>query len=394
MKFKQLSELDLSGKRVFIRADMNVPLTDRGTISSDARIKAALAAICMARDADGAVMVTSHLGRPTEGDPSPEDSLAPVAARLAELLGQPVRLQTNWVDGGFELKPGEVVVLENSRLNRGEKTNSEALAARMAKLCDIYVYDACSTAHRSEATIHALALAAPVVCAGPQMTAELNAFSRALLHCERPLTAIVGGAKVSTKLAILSNLAETADQLIVGGGIANTFLLAAGFPVGKSLVETDMVEDVKRIIIRIATRGAIVPIPTDVVVARSFFASAEAVVKSVRDVQPDEMILDIGPETAARYAALVGKAASIVWNGPLGVFEFDAFANGTRTVGEAVAASSSYSLAGGDDTIAAIARFGLGERIDHISNAGGAFLEFLGGKNLPAIDALTQRSEH
>ncbi|MFT3734824.1 MAG: phosphoglycerate kinase [Rhodocyclaceae bacterium] len=393
MKFRQLSDQDLRDKRVLIRADLNVPLTERGQISNDARIKSAIPAIRMALDAGAAVMVTSHLGRPTEGDPSPEDSLAPVAARLTEMLGKPVRLQTNWVDGGFEIRAGDIVLLENCRLNRGEKANSEALAARMARLCDVYVYDAFSTAHRAEATIHALALAAPAACAGPNMAAEMQAFNRALVQADRPLTAIVGGAKVLTKLAILNNLADNVDQLIVGGGIANTFLLAAGFPVGKSLVETDMVEDVKRIIIRIATRGATVPIPTDVVVAKSFFASAEAVVKSVRDVQPDEMILDIGPATAARYATLLGQARSIIWNGPLGVFEFEAFAHGTRTVGEAIAAAPAYSLAGGDDTIAAISRFGLGDRIDHISHAGGAFLEFLGGKSLPAIDALTRRAD-
>ncbi|GAB4061057.1 phosphoglycerate kinase [Uliginosibacterium sediminicola] len=394
MQFKKLSDLDLAGKRVFIRSDLNVPQDDRGAITDDTRIRASVPGIRLALDKGAAVMVTSHLGRPTEGDFQPADSLAPVAARMSELLGQPVRLIQNWVDGGFEVKPGEVVLLENCRVNKGEKKNSAELAAKMAKLCDIYANDAFATAHRAEATTQALALAAPVACAGPLLAAELEALGKALLAPESPLIAIVGGSKVSTKLSILDSLADKVDQLIVGGGIANTFLLAAGFPVGKSLVEADLVEEAKRIIIKMATRGAVVPIPSDVVVATEFSPTAKAVVKSAKDVQPDEMILDVGPETAAKLAGLLKAAKTIVWNGPLGVFEFEAFANGTKVVGEAIAESSAMSLAGGGDTIAAIAKFGLGERISYISTAGGAFLEFLEGKTLPAVEALEQRASN
>jgi phosphoglycerate kinase len=394
MQFKKLSDLDLAGKRVFIRSDLNVPQDDRGAITDDTRIRASVPGIRLALDKGAAVMVTSHLGRPTEGDFQPADSLAPVAARMSELLGQPVRLVQNWVDGGFEVKPGEVVLLENCRVNKGEKKNSAELAAKMAKLCDIYANDAFATAHRAEATTQALALAAPVACAGPLLAAELEALGKALLAPESPLIAIVGGSKVSTKLSILDSLADKVDQLIVGGGIANTFLLAAGFPIGKSLVEADLVEEAKRIIIKMATRGAVVPIPSDVVVATEFSPNAKAVVKSAKDVQPDEMILDVGPETAAKLAGLLKAAKTIVWNGPLGVFEFDAFANGTKVVGEAIAESSAMSLAGGGDTIAAIAKFGLGERISYISTAGGAFLEFLEGKTLPAVEALEQRASN
>ncbi len=394
MQFKKLSDLDLAGKRVFIRSDLNVPQDDRGAITDDTRIRASVPGIRLALDKGAAVMVTSHLGRPTEGDFQPADSLAPVAARMSELLGQPVRLIQNWVDGGFEVKPGEVVLLENCRVNKGEKKNSPELAAKMAKLCDIYANDAFATAHRAEATTQALALAAPVACAGPLLAAELEALGKALLAPESPLIAIVGGSKVSTKLSILDSLADKVDQLIVGGGIANTFLLAAGFPVGKSLVEADLVEEAKRIIIKMATRGAVVPIPSDVVVATEFSPTAKAVVKAAKDVQPDEMILDVGPQTAAKLAGLLKAAKTIVWNGPLGVFEFEAFANGTKVVGEAIAESSAMSLAGGGDTIAAIAKFGLGERISYISTAGGAFLEFLEGKTLPAVEALEQRASN
>lgn len=394
MRFKKLSDLDVAGKRVFIRADLNVPQDEVGAITDDTRIRASLAGIRLALDGGAAVMVTSHLGRPKEGELKPGDSLAPVATRLAKLLDRPVRLVTNWVDGGFSVQAGEVVLLENCRLNIGEKSNDAALAAKLAKLCDIYANDAFATAHRAEVTTQALALAAPVACAGPLMAAELEALGRALVAPERPLTAIVGGSKVSTKLSILDSLSDKVDQLIVGGGIANTFLMAAGFPVGKSLVETDLVEDAKRIIIKMATRGATVPIPSDVVVAREFSPTAHAVVKAAKDVQPDEMILDVGPETAERLASLVGAAKTIVWNGPLGVFEFDAFAHGTRRVGEAIAAASAMTLAGGGDTIAAIGKFGIGDKLDYVSTAGGAFLEFLEGKPLPAVQALLERADN
>ncbi|GAB2897720.1 phosphoglycerate kinase [Uliginosibacterium flavum] len=394
MQFRKLADLDLSGKRVFIRADLNVPQDDVGTITDDTRIRASLPCIRLALERGAAVMVTSHLGRPIEGEFRALDSLAPIAARMAELLGKPVRLAHNWVEGKFNIAPGDVVILENCRLNKGEKDNSSELAARMAKLCDIYVNDAFATAHRAEATTHALALAAPTACAGPLLAAELDALSAALLAPAKPLIAIVGGSKVSTKLSILDSLADKVDQLIVGGGIANTFLLAAGFNVGKSLVEADLVPAAQAIIAKMAARGASVPIPTDVVVAREFSATAEAIVKHPSEVDDDEMILDVGPQTAAHFAELLKAARTIVWNGPLGVFEFDAFAKGTQVVAEAIAASSAMSLAGGGDTIAAIAKFGIGPQLSYISTAGGAFLEFLEGKSLPAIEALAQRSEH
>lgn len=397
-RFTRLQDLidqnALAGKRVFIRADLNVPQDDVGTITDDTRIRASLPCIRMALDKGAAVMVTSHLGRPTEGESRPEDSLAPVAARLAELLGKPVRLAQDWVEGRFRISPGDIVVLENCRLNKGEKKNSAELASKMAALCDIYVNDAFATAHRAEATTHALALAAPVACAGPLLAAELEALGRALVAPEKPLIAIVGGSKVSTKLSILDSLADKVDQLIVGGGIANTFLLAAGFKVGKSLVETDLLPEARRIIAKMSARGASVPIPTDVVVAREFSATAEAVVKAASEVADDEMILDIGPQTAAHLADMLKAARTVVWNGPMGVFEFDAFAKGTQVVAEAIAASSAMSLAGGGDTIAAIAKFGIGEHISYISTAGGAFLEFLEGKPLPAVEALAQRASN
>ncbi len=393
MQFKKLSDLDLAGKRVFIRADLNVPQDDSGAISDDTRIRASVPGIRLALDKGAAVMVTSHLGRPTEGEFKPEDSLAPIAARMSELLGQPVRLVQNWVDGGFDVKTGEVVLLENCRVNKGEKKNSPELAAKMARLCDIYANDAFATAHRAEATTEALALAAPVACAGPLLAAELEALGKALLAPERPLTAIVGGSKVSTKLTILDSLADKVDQLIVGGGIANTFLLASGLPIGKSLVEADLVEEAKRIIAKMAARGASVPIPVDVVVAKEFSATAKATVKAVQDVDADDMILDVGPETAAKLADQLKASKTIVWNGPLGVFEFDAFANGTKVLAEAIAASSAMSLAGGGDTIAAIAKFGISDKVGYISTAGGAFLEFLEGKTLPAVDALVRRAD-
>ena len=392
MQFKKLSELDLAGKRVFIRADMNVPQDDAGNITDDTRIRASVTGIKMALEKGAGVMVTSHLGRPTEGEFKPEDSLAPCAKRLSELLNQPVRLVQNWVDGGFEVKPGEVVVLENCRVNKGEKKNNEELAAKMAKLCDVYVNDAFGTAHRAEATTHALALAAPVACAGPLMAAELDAIGRALGNPARPLVAIVAGSKVSTKLTILDSLADKVDQLIVGGGIANTFMAAVGLPVGKSLMEGDLLPEAKRIIDKMAARGASVPIPVDVVVAKEFAATAEATTKDAADVQADEMILDIGPKSAEALAAQLAQAGTVVWNGPVGVFEFDQFAGGTKAIANAIASSKAFSIAGGGDTVAAIGKFGIADKVGYISTGGGAFLEFLEGKVLPAVDALSKRA--
>ena len=392
MKFKRLADLDLQGKRVFIRSDLNVPMDEAGAITDDTRIRASVPAIsdCLARGA--AVMVTSHLGRPQEGKLTPGDSLAPVAARLGALLGAPVRLQQDWVDGGFALSPGEVVVLENCRVNRGEKKDDEALARKMAALCDIYVNDAFGTAHRAEATTHGIARFAPVACAGPLLAAELDALGKALGNPRKPLVAIVAGSKVSTKLTILESLAARVDQLIVGGGIANTFMLAAGLPIGKSLSEPGLVDGAKTIIDLMKQRGAAVPIPVDVVCARTFAADATPVVKAAHEVAPDDLILDIGPQTAAQLAAILSKAGTIVWNGPVGVFEFDAFARGTETIARAIADSKGFSIAGGGDTLAAIAKFGITDRIDYISTGGGAFLEFLEGKTLPAVAALEARA--
>ncbi|WP_172204599.1 phosphoglycerate kinase [Niveibacterium sp. COAC-50] len=393
MQFKKLSDLDLAGKRVFIRADMNVPQDDAGNITDDTRIRASVTGIKLALEKGAGVMVTSHLGRPTEGEFKPDDSLAPCAQRLSELLNMPVRLVQNWVDGGFDVKPGEVVVLENCRVNKGEKKNNEELAAKMAKLCDVYANDAFGTAHRAEATTHALAMAAPVACAGPLMAAELDAIGRALGNPKRPLVAIVAGSKVSTKLTILDSLADKVDQLIVGGGIANTFMAASGLPVGKSLMEADLVPEAKRIIEKMAARGAGVPIPTDVVVATEFKADAAATTKAAADVGADEMILDIGPNTAAALADQLKAAGTIVWNGPVGVFEFEQFAGGTKAIADAIANSEGFSIAGGGDTVAAIGKFGITDKVSYISTGGGAFLEFLEGKTLPAVDALMKRAE-
>lgn len=390
--FKRLHELPLAGRRVFIRADLNVPQDEAGRITDDTRIRASLAAIRQCLAAGAAVMVTSHLGRPTEGEFKPADTLAPVAERLAELLGQPVRLVRDWVQGGFTVAPGEVVLLENCRLNRGEKKNDEALGRQMAALCDVYVNDAFGTAHRAEATTHALARLAPVACAGPLMAAELDALGRALAEPRRPLVAIVAGSKVSTKLTILKTLAERVDRLIVGGGIANTFLAATGLPVGKSLAEHELVDEARSILARMQARGAEVPLPTDVVVATRFAADAQATLKPASQVAPDDLILDIGPETAARLAGLLESAGTIVWNGPVGVFEFEAFSQGTRVIAEAIARSGAYSIAGGGDTLAAIARFGITDQVDYISTGGGAFLEFLEGRELPAVQVLIERA--
>ena len=385
----------LAGKRVFIRADLNVPQDEAGNIAEDTRIRASVPAIRAALDAGAAVMVTSHLGRPTEGAFKPADSLAMVGARLAELLGQPVALIQDWVDGiGVDLNPGQVVLLENCRVNVGEKKNDDALAQKMAKLCDVYVNDAFGTAHRAEATTHGIAKFAPLVCAGPLLAAELDALGTALGAPQRPLLAIVAGSKVSSKLSILKALADKVDHLIVGGGIANTFMQAVGLNIGKSLVEADLVSEAKAVIDMMAARGAVVPIPVDVVCAKAFSPSAAATVKDVADVEDDDMILDIGPRTAAILAAQIGQAGTIVWNGPVGVFEFDQFAEGTKTLALAIANSPAFSIAGGGDTLAAIAKYNITDKIGYISTGGGAFLEFLEGKTLPAVEILLQRSSH
>jgi len=382
----------LSGKRVFIRADLNVPQDEQGNITEDTRVRASVPAIEAALAAGAAVMVTSHLGRPTEGEFKPEDSLAPVAKRLAELLGKDVPLVANWVENGVNVEPGHVVLLENCRVNKGEKKNSDELAQKMAQLCDIYVNDAFGTAHRAEATTHGIAKYAKIACAGPLLAAELDALGKALGNPKRPLVAIVAGSKVSTKLTILKSLAEKVDQLIVGGGIANTFMLAAGLKIGKSLAEADLVNEAKAIIDGARARGASVPIPTDVVVAKEFSATAQAVTKNVADVEADDMILDIGPQTANALAMQLSSAGTIVWNGPVGVFEFDQFGNGTKTLAEAIAKSSAFSIAGGGDTLAAIAKYGIHDKVSYISTGGGAFLEFLEGKKLPAVEVLESRA--
>jgi phosphoglycerate kinase len=392
MTILRMTDLDLRGKRVLIRSDLNVPQDDAGAITDDTRIRASLGAIRDALAKGARVMVTSHLGRPKEGVLEPQDSLAPVAARLGELLGRSVPVVANWVDGREVAPPaGEVVLLENCRVNAGEKKNDEDLSRRMAALCDVYVNDAFATAHRAEATTHGVARFAPVACAGPLMAAEIEALTKALGNPARPLVAIVAGSKVSTKLTILSSLAEKVDQLVVGGGIANTFMAAAGLPIGKSLVERDLVDEAKRIIDKAAARGASVPIPTDVVVASEFSATAKATIKAVADVGPDDMILDIGPRSAATLVEALSKAGTIVWNGPVGVFEFDQFGEGTKAIASAIASSRAFTLAGGGDTIAAIAKYGITDKLSYISTAGGAFLEFLEGKKLPAIDILEAR---
>ena len=392
MKFLRLTDLPLKGKRVFIRADLNVPQDDAGNITEDTRIRATIPGIKHAVAAGAAVMVTSHLGRPTEGSLQPTDTLAPIAQRLSEVLGQPVRLVQDWVDGGFEVKPGEVVLLENCRVNKGEKKNDEALAKKMAALCDVYVNDAFGTAHRAEATTHGIAKFAPVACAGPLMAAELDALGKALEKPARPLLAIVAGSKVSTKLTILKSLAEKVDQLIVGGGIANTFMLATGMRIGKSLAEPDLVGEAQAIIDIMKSRGAQVPLPVDVVVADELSALARANRIDAADVKPGDLILDVGAKTAKTFAGLIAKAGTIVWNGPVGVFEYDQFAGGTRAIAEAIAASKGFSIAGGGDTLAAVAKYGISDKVSYISTGGGAFLEFLEGRKLPAVEVLEQRA--
>jgi phosphoglycerate kinase len=395
MNILRFSDLTAAGKvagqRVFIRADLNVPQDDAGHITEDTRIRASVPCIHMALDAGAAVMVTSHLGRPTEGQFKPEDSLAPVAARLSELLGQAVPIVRDWVDG-VAVAPGQVVMLENCRLNKGEKKNDEALARKMAALCDIFVHDAFGTAHRAEASTYGIAQFAKIACAGPLLAAEIDALQSALAHPRRPLVAIVAGAKVSTKLTILKALAAKVDQLIVGGGIANTFLLAAGRPIGNSLAEADLVEEARAVIDAMKARGAAVPIPVDVVTAKEFKADAAASVKPADAVEADDLILDIGPQTAAQLADMLKAAGTIVWNGPVGVFEFDAFSHGTETIARAIAASSAFSIAGGGDTLAAIAKYGIAGDVSYISTGGGAFLEVLEGKTLPAFEILERRA--
>ena len=386
----RMTDLDLKGKRVLIREDLNVPVKS-GVVTSDARIRASLPTIQAAKAAGARVMLMSHLGRPEEGVYNEEHSLAPVASRLSELLGSKVRFERDWL-GGVACEPGEVVLLENVRFNKGEKKNKDELAKQMAALCDVYVMDAFATAHRAEASTHGVGRFAPVACAGILLVNELEALEQALLNPKRPLIAIVGGSKVSTKLTVLENLLGKVDKLIVGGGIANTFLAAAGYPIGKSLHEAEMIDIAKGLLERSHAGGAEIPLPTDVVVAKEFSDKAEADVKPVAEVAPDEMILDIGPDSAERFAAALKGAGSIVWNGPVGVFEFDQFGEGTRTIAQAVAHSPAFSMAGGGDTIAAIEKYGVGEDISYISTAGGAFLEFLEGKKLPAVEMLEARA--
>lgn len=392
MNFLRMSDVYLKGKRVFIRADLNVPQNDTGVIMDDTRIRASIPAIQYALDQGAAVMVTSHLGRPVEGEFSPEDTLGPIALRIADLLGRKVPLISNWVEGGVKVAPGEVVLLENCRVNKGEKKNDDGLAKKIAELCDVYVNDAFGTAHRAEATTHGVAKYAKVACAGPLMAAELDALGKALLSPQKPLVAIVAGSKVSTKLTILKTLAAKVDQLIVGGGIANTFLLAKGLPIGKSLAEPDLVNEAKEIMEMMEARGAEVPIPTDVIVANEFSAQARANKVMSDQVQDDDMILDIGPRTAAKLAMIISNAGTIVWNGPMGVFEIEQFGGGTKMLAAAIAHSPAFTIGGGGDTLAAITKYDISNQIDYISTGGGAFLEFLEGKTLPAVEILTQRA--
>jgi phosphoglycerate kinase len=390
MKVLEMSQLDLAGKRVLIREDLNVPVHD-GAVTSDARIRAALPTIRAALDKGARVILLSHLGRPEEGRFDPQLSLAPVARRLSELLGRNVPLVANWLDG-VDVAPGEAVLCENVRFNKGEKKDAEDLSRRLAALCDVFVMDAFGTAHRAEASTHGVARFASLACAGPLLVGELTALETALEKPRRPLLAIVAGSKVSTKLTILEALLEKVDRLIVGGGIANTFLAATGVNVGKSLCETDQLDTCRRLLARARARGAEIPLPTDVVVATEFAATAHADVRGVADVRPGELILDIGPDTAERLAKLIATAGTVLWNGPVGVFEFDQFGEGTRTIASAIASSKAFSLAGGGDTLAAIEKYGVEDGISYISTGGGAFLEFVEGKRLPAVAALEDRA--
>lgn len=386
-----MDALDLAGRRVLVREDLNVPLKD-GRVTSDKRIRAAVPTLKALLEANAAVMVMSHLGRPQEGEPDAALSLAPVAKVLADLLGVPVQLETAWLDG-CNVAPGSLILCENVRFNRGEKANDDALAQRMAGLCDVFVMDAFGTAHRAQASTHGVARYAPTACAGPLLVAELEALGQALSSPARPMLAIVGGSKVSTKLTVLESLVDRVEQLIVGGGIANTFIAAAGHNVGKSLYEPTLVEEASRLILAARERGAEIPIPSDVVVATAFDAQAQAVIKPVAAVADNELILDVGPQTQSRFAEIARGAGTIVWNGPVGVFEFPAFAAGTRALAESIAASDAFSVAGGGDTLAAIDQFGIADRISYISTGGGAFLEFLEGKTLPALAVLEDRSQ-
>ena len=395
MNFIRFSDLCANGRaagqRVFIRADLNVPQDDSGRITEDTRIRASVPCLQMALDAGAAVMVTSHLGRPTEGAFKPADSLAPVAKRLGELMQREIPLVAHWTEG-VAVQPGQIVMLENCRVNPGEKKNDEALARKMAALCDIFVHDAFGTAHRAEASTYGIAQFAKVASAGPLLAAEMDAIAKALAQPRRPLVAIVAGSKVSTKLTILQALAGKVDQLIVGGGIANTFMLAAGLNIGKSLAEPGLLADARAVIAAMKARGADVPIPTDVVTAKTFAADAVATVKAATEVADDDLILDIGPDTTARLAAMLKAAGTIVWNGPVGVFEFDAFSKGTEGIARAIAGSSAFSIAGGGDTLAAISKYGIDKQVDYISTGGGAFLEVLEGKTLPAFEILQKRA--
>jgi phosphoglycerate kinase len=390
MKVLRMTDTDLRNKRVLIREDLNVPVQD-GVVTSDARIRAALATIRYALDQHARVFVMSHLGRPKEGQEDPSLTLAPVAARLSELLGKPVPLRKDWL-AGVDCPPGSAVLCENARFNKGEKQDDEQLARRMARLCEVFVMDAFGTAHRAEASTHGVARYAPVACAGPLLVGELEALERALEQPARPLVAIVGGSKVSTKLLVLESLLEKVDQLIVGGGIANTFLAATGVNVGKSLCEAEMLDVARRLLDKARARGTEIPLPSDVVVGREFAATAHADVRPVREVRPDEMILDIGPDTADRWSALLAVAGTIIWNGPVGVFEFEQFGEGTRAIAQAIARGKAFSLAGGGDTLAAIEKYGVEDGISYVSTGGGAFLEFVEGKTLPAVAVLEERA--
>ncbi len=391
LRFLRLTDQNVSNKRVLIRVDFNVPVDSNGAITEDTRIRASLPGIQYCLDNQAALMLTSHFGRPTEGEYDPKLSLAPVAARLGDMLGRPVRLVKDWLEG-VDVKAGEVVLLENCRFNKGEKKNSPELAQQIAALCDIYVNDAFGTAHRAEATTHGAAQYAPVACAGPLLAAELDALGAALSAPKRPMVAIVAGSKVSTKLTILNSLAEKVDQLIVGGGIANTFMAAKGLPIGKSLSEPDLLDQAQQIIDKMQARNAAVPIPTDVVVGKKFAPDAQAHIKAVADISDDDMIFDIGPDTAEALADILKNAGTIVWNGPVGVFEFDQFGHGTARLAQAIAQSSAFSIAGGGDTLAAISKYTIGDQVSYISTGGGAFLEFLEGKELPAVQILQQRA--
>jgi len=391
MSVIKMTDLNLAGKRVLIREDLNVPIKD-GKVTSDARIRASMPTIEHAMKAGAKVMLMSHVGRPTEGEFSEENSLKPVADHLASLLGKPVRLIRDYLDGGFDVANGEVVLLENVRFNAGEGKNNEALSRKYAALCDIYVMDAFGTAHRAQASTHGAGVYAPVACAGPLLAGELEALGKALHNPARPMVAIVGGSKVSTKLTVLESLSTIVDQLVVGGGIANTFIAAAGNPVGKSLYEADLIDTCKKLTADAEARGGSIPVPTDVVCAKKFAPDAEATLKGATEVLDDDMIFDIGPDSAAALAEIIMNAGTIVWNGPVGVFEFDQFGEGTKTIAMAIAASSAFSIAGGGDTLAAVDKYGIEDKVSYISTGGGAFLEFLEGKKLPAVTMLEERA--